>query len=220
MLFVDFKSATTYHKTIQMKFCTSCSIIFLLLRELMNTNHKIDEYDLGLNYINGHDESLGELYKHYYSSLIMIAYKYTQNTEKSKDLIGYVFEKLLCIETKKRSTIFLHPAKGLYPLLISIIKNKALDDIKQHKVRQEIKKQIVSLTNLISTNSIFSRFEEDAIKQLLYNLPKREQEILQLHLQGFKNEEIANQLNISYNTVRNTLHSAKQRVKKLWQLFM
>jgi DNA-directed RNA polymerase specialized sigma24 family protein len=41
-----------------------------------------------------------------------------------------------------------------------------------------------------------------------------------LHLQGFKNEEIANQLNISYNTVRNTLHSAKQRVKKLWQLFM
>ena len=185
----------------------------------MNTNYKIDDYDLGLNYINGHDESLGELYKHYYSSLIMIAYKYTQNTEKSKDLIGYVFEKLLCIETKKRSTIFLHPAKGLYPLLISIIKNKALDDIKQHKVRQEIKKQIVSLTNLISTNSIFSRFEEDAIQQLLYNLPKREQEILQLHLQGFKNEEIANQLNISYNTVRNTLHSAKQRVKKLWQLF-
>lgn len=186
----------------------------------MNTNYKINEYDLGLNYINGHDESLGELYTMYYSSLIMIAYKYTQNTEKSKDLIGYVFEKLLCIETKKRNTIFLHPEKGLYPLLISIIKNKSLDDIKQHKVREEIKKQMVSLTNTISTNSIFNRFEEDAIKQLLYNLPNREKEILQLHLQGFKNEEIAQQLQISYNTVRNTLHSAKQRVKKLWQLFM
>jgi RNA polymerase sigma-70 factor (ECF subfamily) len=186
----------------------------------MIIENKINEYDLGLNYMNGSDESLGELYSMYYSSLIMIAYKYTQNTEKSKDLVGFVFEKLLCFNHSKRETIFLHPTKGLYPLLISIIKNKALDDLKQHKVREEIKKQIVSSTNVISTNSIFSRFEEDAIKQLLYNLPNREKEILQLHLQGFKNEEIANQLQISYNTVRNTLHSAKQRVKKLWQLFM
>jgi len=186
----------------------------------MNTKKQINEYDLGMNYIHGDDESLGELYTLYYSSLIMIAYKYTQSTEKSKDLVGFVFEKLLCLNTHKRQTIFLHPTKGLYPLLISIIKNKALDDIKQHKVREEIKKQMVSLTNAISTNSIFNRFEEDAIKQLLFNLPNREKEILQLHLQGFKNEEIANQLQISYNTVRNTLHSAKQRVKKLWQLFM
>jgi RNA polymerase sigma factor (sigma-70 family) len=186
----------------------------------MNTKKNINEYDLGLNYISGHDESLGELYTYYYSSLIMITYKYTQNTEKGKDIVGFVFEKLLGINHSKRQTIFLHPTKGLYPLLISIIKNKALDDLKQHKVREEIKKQVVSLTNAISTNSIFNRFEEDAIKQLLYNLPKREQEILELHLQGFKNEEIANQLNISYNTVRNTLHSAKKRVKKLWQLFM
>jgi RNA polymerase sigma-70 factor (ECF subfamily) len=184
------------------------------------TKNKIDEYNLGMNYIKGDDESLGELYKMYYSSVIMIAYKYTQNTEKSKDLIGFVFEKLLTFNHSKRETIFLHPTKGLYPLLISIIKNKALDDIKQHIVREEIKKQMVSLTDVISTNSIFSRFEEDAIQQLLYNLPNREKEILQLHLQGFKNEEIANQLQISYNTVRNTLHSAKQRVKKLWQLFM
>jgi RNA polymerase sigma factor (sigma-70 family) len=55
---------------------------------------------------------------------------------------------------------------------------------------------------------------------LIDYLSNREKEILQLHLQGFKNDEIATQLNISYNTVRNTLHSAKQRVKKLWQLFM
>jgi len=105
-------------------------------------------------------------------------------------------------------------------LLLSIIKNKSLDEIKQNKLHQEIKKQIESITSYISTNAIFVRFEEDAIKQLIDYLSNREKEILQLHLQGFKNDEIAMQLNISYNTVRNTLHSAKQRVKKLWQLFM
>jgi RNA polymerase sigma-70 factor (ECF subfamily) len=77
-----------------------------------------------------------------------------------------------------------------------------------------------STISFFSTNAIFVRFEEEAIKQLIDYLSNREKEILQLHLQGFKNDEIATQLNISYNTVRNTLHNAKQRVKKLWQLFM
>ena len=186
----------------------------------MTKQNNINEYDLGLNYIIGNDEALGVLYTTYYSSLVMIAYKYTLNSEKSKDLIGYVFEKLLCLNTSKRQTIFLHPTKGIYPLVISIIKNKALDDIKATKLHQEKQKHIESLSNFTSTNHILSRFEEEAIKQLIYNLPNREKEILQLHLDGFKNEEIGKQLNISYNTVRNTLHTAKQRVKKLWQLFL
>jgi RNA polymerase sigma factor (sigma-70 family) len=183
-------------------------------------NNKLTEYNLALSYLNGDDEALGELYALYYSSLIMIAYKYTQNTEKSKDIVGQVFEKLLGLTISKRQTFFLHPEKGLYPLLFSIIKNKALDEIKQNKLQQEIKKYIESTTSYISTNTIFVRFEEEAIKQLIDYLSNREKEILQLHLQGFKNDEIATQLSISYNTVRNTLHSAKQRVKKLWQLFM
>jgi RNA polymerase sigma factor (sigma-70 family) len=186
----------------------------------MSKKKIISEYDLGFNFINGNDEALGELYTLYYSSLIMVAYKYTQDTEKSKDIVGQVFEKLLSLTNAKRQTFFLHPEKGLYPLLLSIIKNKALDEIKQNKLHQEIKKQIESTISFFSTNAIFVRFEEEAIKQLIDYLSNREKEILQLHLQGFKNDEIATQLNISYNTVRNTLHNAKQRVKKLWQLFM
>jgi RNA polymerase sigma-70 factor (ECF subfamily) len=186
----------------------------------MMRNNKLTEYNLALSYLDGNDEALGELYALYYSSLIMIAYRYNLNTEKSKDIVGQVFEKLLSLTKSKRQTFFLHPEKGMYPLLISIIKNKALDEIKQNKLHQEIKKQMESTTSFFSINAIFVRFEEEAIKQLIDYLSNREKEILQLHLQGFKNDEIATQLNISYNTVRNTLHSAKQRIKKLWQLFM
>jgi RNA polymerase sigma factor (sigma-70 family) len=186
----------------------------------MIRKNRLTEYDLALRYINGDNDALGELYSLYYSSLIMVAYRYTLSTEKSKDIVGLVFEKLLSFSTSKRQTFFLHPEKGMYPLLISIIKNKALDEIKQNKLHQEIKKQMESTTSFFSINAIFVRFEEEAIKQLIDYLSNREKEILQLHLQGFKNDEIATQLNISYNTVRNTLHSAKQRIKKLWQLFM
>ncbi len=179
-----------------------------------------NEYLLSAHYLNGNNEALGKLYEHYYQSLVMIAYKYTADAEKSRDVVGAVFEKLLHIQQPKREQIILHPQKGLYPFLVTVVKNKCLDGIKTNKLHGEIKKHLVTLISFNSTNTAFNRFESEAIKQLLDNLPNREREMIELHLQGYKNEEIATQLNISYNTVRNTLHNAKQRIKKLWQLFM
>lgn len=186
----------------------------------MQKNNYSSEYDLSCNYLNGNDDALGKLYVHYYHSLVMIAYKYTTDNEKSRDVVGAVFEKLLQLNAQKRQQIILHPQKGLYPFLVTIIKNKCLDSLKTNKLQEEIKKHLVTLLLPNSTNAAFIRFEVEAIKQLLNNLPKREREMIELHLQGYKNEEIAVQLNISYNTVRNTLHNAKQRIKKLWQVFM
>jgi RNA polymerase sigma-70 factor (ECF subfamily) len=186
---------------------------------LQNNNH-LNEYEWSCDYLNGNDDALGKLYAHYYQSLVMIAYKYTTDTEKSRDIVGAVFEKLLQLNAQKRQQIILHPQKGLYPFLVTVVKNKCLDGIKTNKLQEEIKKHLVTLVLPNSTNAAFIRFELEAIKQLLNNLPNREREMIELHLQGYKNEEIAAQLNISYNTVRNTLHNAKQRIKKLWQLFM
>ena len=180
----------------------------------------IDEHEIAKSYINGDNDSMGILYKYYYSTLIMVAYKYTNDSEKSKDIIASVFEKLLLLSQEKRIEIILHESKGIYPLLYTIVKNKCLDDIKSNRIQTEIKKQFGNLFSLYSTNVAYNRFEQEAIANLLNNLPKRENEILELHLKGYKNEEIASQLNLSYNTVRNTLHSAKQRVRKLWTIFM
>ncbi len=186
----------------------------------MQKNNHNSEYELSHHYQNGNDEALGKLYVYYYQSLVMIAYKYTTDTEKSRDVVGAVFEKLLQLQKNKRQQIILHPKKGIYPFLVIIIKNKCLDGIKTNKLQEQIKKHLVTLISFTSINAASFRFESEAIKQLLNNLPNREKEIIELHLQGYKNEEIAIQLNISYNTVRNTLHTAKQRIKKLWQLFM
>lgn len=186
---------------------------------MQNNNHLI-EYEWSCDYLNGNNDSLGKLYIHHYQSLVMIAYKYTTDTEKSRDVVGTVFEKLLQLNAQKRQQIILHPQKGIYPFLVTIIKNKCLDGIKTNKLQDKIKKHLGNLLIFNSTNAAFIRFELEAIKHLLNNLTKREREMIELHLQGYKNDEIAIQLNISYNTVRNTLHTAKQRIKNLWQLFM
>jgi hypothetical protein len=71
----------------------------------MIRKNRLTEYDLAFSFINGDDEALGELYTLYYSSLIMVVYKYIQNTEKSKDIVGLVFEKLLHLSPSKRQTL-------------------------------------------------------------------------------------------------------------------
>lgn len=70
----------------------------------------------------------------------MIAYKYTTDTERSRDVVGAVFEKLLQLNAQKRQQIILHPQKGIYPFLVTIVKNRCLDGLKTNKLQDEIKK--------------------------------------------------------------------------------
>ena len=66
----------------------------------------------------------------------------------------------------------------------------------------------------------YDKFQFEAFQMLLLELSSREREILELHLQGLKNDDISDQLGLSSLTVRNTLHNAKKRVRKLWNIFM
>jgi RNA polymerase sigma factor (sigma-70 family) len=179
----------------------------------------IDEIHFSEKYIQGDNESLGVLYKFYYSKLVLLAFKYLSDKDKSRDVVGSVFETLLVLSTKKRNELLLHKQKGLYPLLVVIVKNKCLDALKQQKTRLKII-NFIGINAVISTNNIASRYSMEAFDLLLDNLPKREKEILKLHLSGYKHEEIAEREKISYNTVRNTVHAAKQKVKVIWNIFM
>lgn len=187
---------------------------------MLSTQNQASEFDLANNYLQGNNEALGTLYTSYFPALIMVAYKYTADTEKSKDLVSSVFEKLLCLSLEKRLQLSLHEQKGLYPLIYCIVKNKCIDHLKSSQIQAVIRSQLSKFIYLPGTNAAFNRFEEEAFNTLLNNLPKRENEILDLHLKGYKNEEIAKDLKLSYNTVRNTLHSAKQHVRSLWRHFM
>jgi len=67
---------------------------------------------------------------------------------------------------------------------------------------------------------VFDRFQQEAIELMLIELSEREQQIFRLHLSGHKNQEIADALQLSELTVRNMLHNARKRIRKLWNIFM
>jgi DNA-directed RNA polymerase specialized sigma24 family protein len=44
--------------------------------------------------------------------------------------------------------------------------------------------------------------------------------VIELHIEGYRNEEIADRLNLSYNTVKNNIYEARQKLKNIWLRFM
>jgi RNA polymerase sigma factor (sigma-70 family) len=179
-----------------------------------------NEVELGYKFLNGDNEALGELYKIYYQPLILIAYKHLVDTEISKDVVCTVFEKLLQLQKNKREKITLHIQKGIYPYLVSMVKNKCLDHFKSTKLHDKIKTDIAASNSTQSPNLALVQFESENVNYILSHLSAREKQIMSLHLLAFKNEEIAKELIISYTTVRNTLHNAKSRLKRIWHLCM
>ncbi len=55
---------------------------------------------------------------------------------------------------------------------------------------------------------------------MLAKLEPREKEIIQLHINGFSNDEISDKLNLKYNTVKNNIYEAKLKLRCIWKCAM
>lgn len=158
--------------------------------------------------------TLGNIYSELSPELLLTAYYYLKDEDDAKDIVSDVFERLLKLTDTELSELLNNNIKGY---LFIVVKHKCFDFLKTKKNRASILQNVFYLFN--TKTEINTRFEEDLFEKLMIELPNREAQVLQLSIQGFKNEEIAEQLNISYNTVRNTLHEAKKKTRLLWDKY-
>lgn len=171
-------------------------------------------------YINGNTETVAELYAHLKNQLLLLAYNYCRDKELSKDIVHDVFEKMLLIPIQKRREYFEGSANNIEAYISIVVKNKCLDTIKVKTNREKILETIRYRLNRNTENNSQEKFCKDGLLQMLNTLQPKEKEIIQLHLDGYTNEEISVQLNITYNTVKNNIYEAKRKMKKLWHVFM
>ena len=165
----------------------------------------------------GNNQALEGIYETYYHTLLFTAFYYLKNEEQAKDIVSEVFIKLLSFSVAQRKQNLDNVNDKLEAFLKVLTKNKCLDYIKVENNRRNILNGIYTLFNRSNNTNTF--FEDDFLL-VLDTLPQRQKQILQLHLQGFDNNEISDQLNISYNTVRNTLSTSKNKVRQLWKVFI
>jgi RNA polymerase sigma factor (sigma-70 family) len=166
------------------------------------------------------DRKLSFWYSQYFNELLFISFHLLGSESEAEDVVSGIFEKLIRIyPNHEASSLFTNDDELVGYLKISV-RNACYDVLRARKRRGGILNQIGLTLKFWKRPETFDKFQNEAFELMMMQLSERENQILQLHLKGYKNEEIAEMLSLSQLTVRNTLHNAKKRIRKIWNTFM
>ncbi|WP_335967270.1 RNA polymerase sigma-70 factor [Galbibacter sp. PAP.153] len=140
------------------------------------------------------------LFNTYYNPLCNFANKYLNDYEACKDVVQEVFIKIW------DKQIGLTSENAIRSYLYTSVKNKSLDFLKSNAY-----KKIRSISDIeikkLESEPYFTReaiLEESSrlIQEAVNTLPFKCKQIIDLSLNGYKNDEISKELSISINTVK------------------
>ncbi|WP_205513815.1 RNA polymerase sigma factor [Longitalea arenae] len=161
--------------------------------------------------MNKDREAFSELYDKLYRKLFLFAKSMAGDAEEARDIVTESFIKLWSQE-HSFSTM-----AHLQVYLYTIIKNSCIDYLRRDKLRTKIENQL-SKAEIIHENVIERKYQEAELVQMLYErinqLPERMQQVFKLtYLDGYSRTEIAQMLNLSENTIRNTNAAAMKAIR-------
>ena len=152
-----------------------------------------------------------KIYVLYYSSMFRFAKEYVLFDEDAENIVQDVF--LLLWEKREVLDIQI----SLVSYLFALVKNKSLDYLRHKVIADEYKQELsAKLTALELLNYSFTSDEE--IEQILMTainkLPERcRQVFLKSRIEGKRNREIANELNLTVSTVENQMTIALRKLR-------
>lgn len=161
--------------------------------------------------INGKDrQAFHELYKDYYRPLVMFAVHYLGEQEIAEDIVQDLFVAVW----EKKGTFF--SEQGFRAFLYNSVRNTCLNTLKHKKVEEKYLNQ-TSLSGEWNEECEYEVTTEELYERLFKvvdGLPLRCKEIFLLHLDGKKNEEIAEKLHISLLTVKTQKKKAMRYLRE------
>lgn len=154
------------------------------------------------------EECFKTLFRDYFASMCVFADHYLDDEEMAKDVVHDVFCEIW------ENPMRLEHVTNMKNFLYTIVKNRSLDILRREYVRHRCAERLQ-----LEMKENEEYFEEEILREEVYRmlddaiqlLPERSREILLLKLQGLKNQEIADKLDISVNTV-NTLKANAYKV--------
>jgi RNA polymerase sigma-70 factor (family 1) len=156
-------------------------------------------------------EAFNELYNKLYRKLFLFANSLIANTEEARDIVTESFIKLWSSENHFSNMTHLQ----VY--FYTVIKNACIDYLRRDKLKAKIENRLVKEEH-ITENVIEKKYQEAELVQILYDrinqLPDRMQQVFKLtYLDGFSRTEVAQMLNLSENTIRNTNAAAMKALR-------
>lgn len=167
----------------------------------------------------GNSLAYEELFKQTYPRLLGYCSLFIHNQAQANDLVQECFVRLW----EKRSTI--SSSQSVESLLFVMLRNRCLNYLRDQKLHVSDKN-----INLVGENELqhlyqldFAGKEEktleekliEAIRESVEKLPeKRKLVFVKTKIEGKKNKEVAEELNISVKAVEKHLHQAKEQIRK------
>lgn len=157
--------------------------------------------------------NIEKTYDELFEQLILFGLNYINNEDDVKDAIQSVFLKLLDKKDK------FPDAKKIRSYIFRAVKNKILDNIKGSKVRNKHSEAILeneSLYENLSYEDIIIKSEiELHLAEALHSLSPQCKRVMELSLENLSNKEIAEDMQVSYTTVKTHKKLAKAKIRKI-----
>lgn len=157
-------------------------------------------------------EQFQQLYGRYYKVMMLYALKMTDDRDAAEDLVQNVFLSFW----ENRATF--HEESSVRSYLYLTVRRRIIDQVRHAKVEGKYKSYVlkgagdmleVQDDEEVFTNEVYRRLF-DAINEL----PPRQRELFLLYMQGKKNAEIAQVMNITEETIRVQKKRALKTLRK------
>lgn len=150
-----------------------------------------------------------QLYKDYYRVLVLYAQNFLSTQESAEDIVQQLFITMWEKQTKFLSL----PSLRVY--LYNAVRNASLNYLKRENVEARYIEQLVNTFHEFTD-------EEDTLEEELYQLlyqtidklPNRCRAVFLLHMEGKRNDEIAEALEISVGTVKTQKKRAMRFIRE------
>ncbi len=172
----------------------------------MNNVHS----ELIVRFRNGEYDAYEELYRKFRKPALHFCVSILKDIDESENIVQDVFLKIWY----KRS--LLNPDLNFIPYLFTIIKNQVYDyrkvAIKNEAINERFREMILDAQ---CADKEIKEARLVKIKEAVENLSARKKEIIKLNYErGLSYKEIAKELDIKLNTVKNQLVIAKKSIRK------
>lgn len=173
--------------------------------------HFTDPNELLQRFAAGDENAFRFIYDEYYLNIFRFAKKFVVNRQASEDITTDIFLKLW----EKRTGF--EEMNSLKSFLFTSVKNACLNYLRDEKRHAITHGQLIEVLAFKSESDLIPEAITEKVYQFLeaeiLQLPEKMKKIVQLHLQGMKNAEIALEVGIAEKTVRNLKAEAVKLLK-------
>ncbi|MFY0591620.1 RNA polymerase sigma-70 factor [Roseivirga sp.] len=171
-----------------------------------------DEIQLQQELSRGSEKAFENVFLTYFKVLAVFAKKFVGDMQTAEDLVQEVLVKLY----ENRNSVQFHTS--LKAFLFQSVRNKCIDHLRSVKSKSEHHENIkqVNFDDQFDFNDTMIEAElEERIFHAISVLPSQCQQVFKMsRLEGKRNQEIADLLNISKRTVETQVSNALKRLRK------